>query len=55
VEREIATGIANIEKIEIVSGLAEGDVVARYDPEIEGRAQDEDAVRRQRMAAGARH
>ena len=55
VEREIATGIANIEKIEIVSGLNEGDSVARYDPEVEGRATSDDAQRRQRMAAGAGH
>jgi HlyD family secretion protein len=54
VEREITTGVANIEKIEVVAGLTEGDLVARYDPEIEGRATDEDAVRRQRMAANAR-
>ncbi len=53
-EREIVTGVANIEKIEVISGLAEGDVVARYDPEIEGRAADEDSLRRQRMAAQAR-
>jgi HlyD family secretion protein len=54
VEREIAAGIANIEKIEVLSGLTEGESVARYDPEIEGRDQSEDAVRRRRMAAGAR-
>lgn len=55
VEREIVTGIANIEKVELVSGLVEGDVVARYDPEIEGRALDEDAQRRQRMSTNGRH
>ena len=55
VEREIATGIANIEKIEVTSGLAQGDAVARYDPEIEGRALDEDAQRRQRMSTNGRH
>jgi HlyD family secretion protein len=54
-EREITTGIANIDKIEVVSGLAEGDFVARYDPAIENQSTDEDAQRRQRMAAGARH
>jgi HlyD family secretion protein len=54
VEREIVTGIANIEKLEVVSGLNEGEVVARYDPEIEGRAASDDELRRQRMAAGAR-
>jgi len=55
VGREIVTGIANIEKIEIVSGLKAGEVVARYDPQVEGRGASEDEIRRQRMAAGARH
>ncbi len=55
VARDIVTGVANIEKIEIVSGLAAGEVVARYDPELEGRDNSEDALRRRRMAAGARN
>jgi HlyD family secretion protein len=54
VEREVVTGLANLERIEIVSGLSEGERVARYDPEIEGRGLDEDARRRQQMAANAR-
>lgn len=54
VEREIVTGITNIDKIEVVSGLKAGEVVARYDPQVEGRGASEDEIRRQRMAAGAR-
>ncbi len=53
VEREIETGVANIEKVEVVAGLEEGEVVARFDPEVEGRELTEDEIRRQRMAAGA--
>ncbi len=52
VEREVEAGIANIERLEIRSGVAEGELVALYDPEIEGRALSEDERRRQRMAAG---
>jgi len=54
VAREVTTGIANVEKIEIVSGLTEGETVARYDPEIEGQQLSEDEIRRRRMAAGSR-
>ena len=48
VECEIITGIANIEKVEVVAGLNDGDLVALYDPEIEGRDISEDEERRQR-------
>lgn len=54
VEREVVTGINNIEKIEIVEGLSEGDVVALYDPALEGDEMSEDELRRQRMSQGGR-
>jgi len=54
VEREVVTGISNIDKIEIVEGLSDGDVVALYDPEIEGGEMSEDELRRQRMSQGGR-
>ncbi len=50
VEREVETGLVNIENIEVVSGLKEGEVVARYDPEVEGRTLTDDERRRQQMA-----
>ena len=52
VAREVETGIANIERLEIRSGLGAGELVALYDPEVEGRGLSEDEQRRQRMAAG---
>lgn len=52
VERQVEAGIANIERLEIRSGVEEGERVALYDPEIEGRDLSEDERRRQRMAAG---
>jgi HlyD family secretion protein len=54
VEREVVTGINNIEKIEIVDGLSEGEVVALYDPALEGSQMSEDELRRQRMSQGGR-
>ncbi len=54
VEQEVVTGISNIDKIEIVEGLAENDVVALYDPELEGDEMSEDELRRQRMSQGGR-
>ncbi|MFH1501517.1 MAG: efflux RND transporter periplasmic adaptor subunit [Candidatus Eisenbacteria bacterium] len=54
VEREITTGVSNIDVVEIVSGLKEGDEVALYDPELEGQDKSEDELRRERMAAGRR-
>jgi HlyD family secretion protein len=54
VEREVVTGISNIEKIEIAEGLTEGDVIALYDPELEGDEMSEDELRRQRMSQGGR-
>ena len=54
VEREVTTGISNIEKIEIVAGLKEGEIVAKYDPQVEGQGLSEDEQRRRRMAAGRR-
>ena len=51
VEREVVTGVANIDRLEIVSGLEEGESVALYDPEIEGREMSDDERRRQSMAA----
>jgi HlyD family secretion protein len=54
VEREVVTGISNISSVEIVEGLTEGDVVALYDPELEGGELSEDEQRRQRMARGGR-
>lgn len=53
VEREVATGVSSIDRVEIVSGLKEGEEVALYDPALEGE-QSEDELRRQRMAAGGR-
>lgn len=53
IEREIITGVANIDKVEVVSGLNDGELVALYDPEIEGRTLSEDEERRQRMASRA--
>ncbi len=57
VERVVETGISNIGSLEIVSGLEEGEVVALYNPEIEGDEMTEDEQRRQRMSqrAGGRH
>jgi HlyD family secretion protein len=54
VERVVVTGISNIEKVEIVSGLKEGEIVARYDPRVEGQGLSEDEQRRRRMASGRR-
>jgi RND family efflux transporter MFP subunit len=54
VEREIQTGISNIDAVEIVSGLKEGEEVALYDPALEGEEKSEDELRRERMAAGQR-
>ena len=57
VERVVETGISNIGALEIVSGLEEGEVVALYNPEIEGDEMSDDEQRRQRMSqrAGGRH
>jgi HlyD family secretion protein len=52
VEREVVTGLSNISKVEIVSGLKEGDVVALYDPTAEAAQSSDDQDRRQRMATG---
>jgi HlyD family secretion protein len=52
VEQEVTTGISSIDKIEIIEGLEEGDVVALYDPELEGEEMSEDELRRQRMSQG---
>jgi HlyD family secretion protein len=52
VERDVVTGLSNISRIEIVSGLAVGDVVALYDPTAEAAQSSDDQARRQRMAAG---
>jgi len=54
VEREVETGISSISTVEIVSGLDEGEMVALYDPELEGQELSEDEERRQRMAQGGR-
>jgi HlyD family secretion protein len=54
VECEVVTGISNISSVEIVDGLSEGDVVALYDPELEGGELSEDEERRRRMARGGR-
>jgi multidrug efflux pump subunit AcrA (membrane-fusion protein) len=54
VEREVGTGVSNIDVVEIVSGLKEGDEVALYDPALEGEERSEDELRRERMAAGRR-
>lgn len=55
VEREVVIGISNIDKIEIVEGLSDGDVVTLYDPELEGDEMSEDELRRQRMSQGGGH
>ncbi len=57
VERVVETGISNIGSLEIVSGLEEGEIVALYNPEVEGDEMSEDEQRRQRMSqrAGGRH
>lgn len=54
VEREVVTGISNISSVEIVEGLTEGEVVALYDPELEGLEVSEDEERRARMRRGGR-
>lgn len=54
VEREIVTGVANTERVEVLAGVQQGEIVARYDPEIEGRALSDDERRRQQMADRAR-
>jgi HlyD family secretion protein len=54
VEREVVTGISNISSVEIVEGLAEGETVTLYDPELEGGDLSEDEERRQRMTRGGR-
>jgi HlyD family secretion protein len=54
VEREVVTGISNIDKIEIVEGLSEGEIVALYDPELEEGDLSEDELRRRRMSQGGR-
>ncbi len=54
VEREVVTGISNISSVEIVEGIAEGETVTLYDPELEGGDVSEDEQRRQRMARGGR-
>ncbi len=41
VEREVDIGIANIDHVEVLSGLEEGELVARYDPEVEGEESTE--------------
>ncbi len=55
VEREVTTGVSNIEAVEIVSGLKDGEEIALYDPELEGEDKTEDELRRERMAGGGRH
>lgn len=54
VEREVETGISSISSVEIVAGLEEGEIVALYDPELEGEELSEDELRRERMSAGGR-
>jgi len=55
VEREVTTGVSNIEAVEIVTGLKDGEEIALYDPELEGEDKTEDELRRERMAGGGRH
>jgi HlyD family secretion protein len=54
VEREVVTGISNISKVEIVEGLAEGEVVTLYDPELEDLEMSEDDERRASMSRRGR-
>jgi len=53
VEREVVTGVSTISEVEIVEGLAEGEEVALYDPEVENAELSEDEQRRRQMSQRA--